>query len=57
METETARVRAGVGQRAHNLADGIQHADVRLTIIEIQAKGEPASDGSGGSGNDGLVAP
>ena len=50
-------MRAGVGQRTHNLAAGIQHAEVMLTITEIQAKGETADDGSGGSGNYELVAP
>jgi len=50
-------VRAEFGQRTYNLAAGILHANVMLTITEIQAKGEPADDGSGGSGNDRLVAP
>jgi len=45
------------GSAAINHAGGIQHTDVMLTITEIQAKGEPADDGSGRSRNDGLVAP
>ena len=41
----------GVGQRslADDVAGSIQHADVMLTVSEVQAEGEPADDsGSGG---------
>ena len=41
----------GVGQRslADDVAGSIQHADVMLTVSEVQAEGEPADNsGSGG---------
>ncbi len=52
---EGLRMRGGRRMGDHVLKKPplIQDADVMLPVTEIQAKGEPAADGSGRSGNDG----